>query len=156
MEPSLESVDRQSMHSLAFETVCTQIRAGTSTPRYERPNLVEGTPHQAYQARGSCNAAWFAPKGPGGFERSFHGRPAGFRTHTLVCLALSLLMLVTLYQWKWLPGVPLDTIRTDPTRMAQGTVPFSVQTLPPCPVPARFPAGDCIWQYARSGTPNRF
>lgn len=55
-----------------------------------------------------------------GLERSFHARPAGFRTHTLVCLASSLLMLVTLYQWKWLPGVPLDTIRTDPTRMAQG------------------------------------
>ena len=55
-----------------------------------------------------------------GLERSFHGRPAGFRTHTLVCLASSLLMLVTLYQWQWLPGVPMDTIRTDPTRMAQG------------------------------------
>jgi putative Mg2+ transporter-C (MgtC) family protein len=55
-----------------------------------------------------------------GLERSFHGRPAGFRTHTLVCLASSLLMLVTLYQWKWLPGVPLETVRTDPTRMAQG------------------------------------
>jgi putative Mg2+ transporter-C (MgtC) family protein len=55
-----------------------------------------------------------------GLERSFHARPAGFRTHTLVCLASSLLMLVTLYQWKWLPGMPLDTIRTDPTRMAQG------------------------------------
>lgn len=55
-----------------------------------------------------------------GLERSFHGRPAGFRTHTLVCLASSLLMLVTLYQWQWLPGVALDTIRTDPTRMAQG------------------------------------
>lgn len=55
-----------------------------------------------------------------GLERSFHARPAGFRTHTLVCLASSLLMLVTLYQWKWLPGMPIDTIRTDPTRMAQG------------------------------------
>lgn len=55
-----------------------------------------------------------------GFERSFRGRPAGFRTHTLVCLSSSLLMLVTLYQWKWLPGVPLDTVKTDPTRMAQG------------------------------------
>lgn len=55
-----------------------------------------------------------------GLERSFHGRPAGFRTHTLVCVASSLLMLVTLYQWKWLPGVSLDTIQTDPTRMAQG------------------------------------
>lgn len=55
-----------------------------------------------------------------GLERSYHGRPAGFRTHALVCLASSLLMLVTLYQWQWLPGVPLDTVRTDPTRMAQG------------------------------------
>lgn len=55
-----------------------------------------------------------------GLERSFHGRPAGFRTHALVCLASSLLMLITLYQLKWLPGVPLDTVRTDPTRMAQG------------------------------------
>ncbi|MCL1981402.1 MAG: MgtC/SapB family protein [Proteobacteria bacterium] len=55
-----------------------------------------------------------------GFERSYHGRPAGFRTHTLVCLASSLLMMITFYQWKWLPGVPLDTVRTDPTRMAQG------------------------------------
>ena len=55
-----------------------------------------------------------------GLERSFHGRPAGFRTHALVCLASALLMQWTLYQWKWLPGVPLDTIRTDPTRLAQG------------------------------------
>lgn len=55
-----------------------------------------------------------------GLERSFHGRPAGFRTHALVCLASSLLMLVTMYQWQWLPGVPMETVRTDPTRMAQG------------------------------------
>ncbi len=55
-----------------------------------------------------------------GLERSYHGRPAGFRTHTLVCLASSLLMLVTYYQWQWLPGIPLETVRTDPTRMAQG------------------------------------
>ncbi len=55
-----------------------------------------------------------------GLERSFHARPAGFRTHALVCLASALLMLVTLYQWRWLPGVPMETVRTDPTRMAQG------------------------------------
>ncbi|MBI3561334.1 MAG: MgtC/SapB family protein [Gammaproteobacteria bacterium] len=55
-----------------------------------------------------------------GLERSFHGRPAGFRTHALVCLASSLLMLVTLFQSKWFIGAPLDTVRTDPTRMAQG------------------------------------
>jgi uncharacterized membrane protein YhiD involved in acid resistance len=28
-----------------------------------------------------------------GFERSYHGRPAGFRTHALVCIASSLLMM---------------------------------------------------------------
>ena len=55
-----------------------------------------------------------------GLERSFHGRPAGFRTHALVCLASSLLMLVTLYQSAWLHGIPPDSIRTDPARMAQG------------------------------------
>ncbi|HEX8873127.1 MAG TPA: MgtC/SapB family protein [Nitrosospira sp.] len=55
-----------------------------------------------------------------GLERTFHGHPAGFRTHTLVCLASSLLMLVTLYEWKWLPGISTESIRTDPTRMAQG------------------------------------
>lgn len=55
-----------------------------------------------------------------GLERTLHGHPAGFRTHALVCLASSLLMLVTLYQRKWLPDVPLDSITMDPTRMAQG------------------------------------
>lgn len=55
-----------------------------------------------------------------GLERSFHGRAAGFRTHTLVCLSSSLLMLVMLYQSTWLPGDQTETIQTDPTRMAQG------------------------------------
>jgi putative Mg2+ transporter-C (MgtC) family protein len=55
-----------------------------------------------------------------GFERSFHGRPAGFRTHALVCVASALLMLVTVHQSEWMTGVSLDAIRTDPTRMAQG------------------------------------
>ena len=55
-----------------------------------------------------------------GFERTFHGRPAGFRTHALVCVASSLLMLVTVYHNQWMTGVPLDAIQIDPTRMAQG------------------------------------
>lgn len=54
-----------------------------------------------------------------GLERSFHGRPAGFRTHALVCLASALLMMVTAHQWEWLGTVPLETVRTDPTRIAQ-------------------------------------
>ncbi len=55
-----------------------------------------------------------------GLERSFHGHPAGFRTHSLVCLASSLLMLVTFYQGKWPAVVALEAVRTDPMRMAQG------------------------------------
>jgi putative Mg2+ transporter-C (MgtC) family protein len=55
-----------------------------------------------------------------GFERTFHGRPAGFRTHSLVCIASAMLMLVTVYQSAWMTVVPQDAIRTDPTRMAQG------------------------------------
>jgi putative Mg2+ transporter-C (MgtC) family protein len=55
-----------------------------------------------------------------GIERSFHGRPAGFRTHALVCLASSLLMLITVFQSTWLRGIPSEAFRTDPTRMAQG------------------------------------
>jgi putative Mg2+ transporter-C (MgtC) family protein len=53
-----------------------------------------------------------------GYERSFHGRPAGLRTHVLVCLASSVLMLVTVYEADWVrtPGES----RLDPTRMAQG------------------------------------
>jgi len=38
-----------------------------------------------------------------GLERSYHGRPAGFRTHALVCVASSALMLVTVYQSHWYP-----------------------------------------------------
>lgn len=55
-----------------------------------------------------------------GLERSFHGRPAGFRTHTLVCLASSLLMLVTLYQPLWFRPSAEGVVTIDPTRMVQG------------------------------------
>lgn len=63
--------------------------------------------------------AWLAGSAIG-LERSFHGRPAGFRTHALVCLSSALLMVVFNYQHDWLGDIPVDTIRTDPTRMAQG------------------------------------
>jgi len=55
-----------------------------------------------------------------GLERTYHGRPAGFRTHTLVCTASSLLMQLTLYQWEMVAAMPIETVRIDPTRMAQG------------------------------------
>lgn len=55
-----------------------------------------------------------------GLERSYHGRPAGFRTHSLVCLSTSLLMLVTVYETRWFSSIAPGRISLDPTRMAQG------------------------------------
>lgn len=55
-----------------------------------------------------------------GLERAIHGREAGFRTHTLVCVSSSLLMLLMAFQWQFIPQQYIETIRTDPTRMAQG------------------------------------
>ena len=55
-----------------------------------------------------------------GLERSHRGRPAGFRTHALVCLASSLLMLVTVYETHWFPQTASARVIVDPTRMAQG------------------------------------
>jgi putative Mg2+ transporter-C (MgtC) family protein len=54
-----------------------------------------------------------------GYERSFHGRPAGLRTHALVCLASAVLMLVTVFEDHWVRTAAMET-RLDPTRMAQG------------------------------------
>lgn len=65
-------------------------------------------------------AAWLAGSMIG-LERSYHGRPAGFRTHALVCLASALLMMVTTHQGQWFgANMPATAINTDPTRMAQG------------------------------------
>lgn len=55
-----------------------------------------------------------------GLERSYHGRPAGFRTHSLVCMSTALLMLVTVYETRWFPGISQGRIALDPTRLAQG------------------------------------
>lgn len=55
-----------------------------------------------------------------GLERSYHGRPAGFRTHALVCMSGALLMLATVHQSEWIGDLPMNAVATDPTRMAQG------------------------------------
>ena len=67
-----------------------------------------------------CCGCWprSAPARCIGYERSFHGRPAGLRTHVLVCLASSVLMLVTVYEDHWVRIA--GEARLDPTRMAQG------------------------------------
>ncbi len=55
-----------------------------------------------------------------GLERSYRGRAAGFRTHALVCVASSLLMLVTMFQSHWITGLAVTRLVIDPTRLAQG------------------------------------
>jgi putative Mg2+ transporter-C (MgtC) family protein len=55
-----------------------------------------------------------------GLERSYRGRAAGFRTHALVCVASSLLMLVTVYEHQWFSAQSGARVAIDPTRMAQG------------------------------------
>jgi putative Mg2+ transporter-C (MgtC) family protein len=55
-----------------------------------------------------------------GLERSYHGRPAGFRTHALVGLASGALMLVSVYESEWFHATGVLRTTIDPTRMAQG------------------------------------
>ena len=54
-----------------------------------------------------------------GLERQVHGRPAGFRTHLLVCVASVLLMIVS----QSLGGGPAgEAFRFDPGRLAAGAI----------------------------------
>jgi putative Mg2+ transporter-C (MgtC) family protein len=66
-------------------------------------------------------AAWLAG-GLIGFERTYHGRAAGFRTHALVCLGGAAAMMLALAP-TFTPGVwPGGAPRLDPTRLAQGVL----------------------------------
>jgi putative Mg2+ transporter-C (MgtC) family protein len=56
-----------------------------------------------------------------GFERSTHGRPAGFRTHLLVCVASVLIMIVSEY-YHYLSLWDPSYVRVDPARLAAGAV----------------------------------
>ncbi len=56
-----------------------------------------------------------------GFERSSHGRPAGFRTHLLVCVASVLIMIVSEY-YHYLSLLDPSYVRVDPARLAAGAV----------------------------------
>ena len=53
-----------------------------------------------------------------GLERSFHGRAAGFRTHTLVCTASAMLVLVSEF---YISGLK-EGLNADPLRTIQGIV----------------------------------
>lgn len=53
-----------------------------------------------------------------GMEREMHGRPAGFRTHIVVCLGATMLMVASEYYRNY---VDLETV-FDPNRMAAGII----------------------------------
>ena len=56
-----------------------------------------------------------------GVERTYHGHPAGFRTHILVSVTSCLLMLAAMHQSSWhFAALPHQTVVIDPTRMAHG------------------------------------
>jgi putative Mg2+ transporter-C (MgtC) family protein len=55
-----------------------------------------------------------------GLERTYHGRPAGFRTHALVALASAILVVTTVHQADWTGDIAPALLRIDPLRMAQG------------------------------------
>ena len=56
-----------------------------------------------------------------GLERELLGKPAGLRTHTLVCFAATLLTLAAARQGEWqIALLPGTQVVSDPTRMAHG------------------------------------
>lgn len=56
-----------------------------------------------------------------GIERTYHGHPAGFRTHILVCMTSCVLMLAAMHQASWgFVALPEQRLVIDPTRMAHG------------------------------------
>ena len=50
-----------------------------------------------------------------GLERALHGRPAGIRTLSIVCLASAALVQVTLHAAIWIAGAPPETLEVDGT-----------------------------------------
>ncbi len=54
-----------------------------------------------------------------GMDRAYRGRAAGFRTHILVCMASSILMILMDYHLQ-VQTLNADVVRIDPSRMAQG------------------------------------
>jgi len=56
-----------------------------------------------------------------GFERQTHGRPAGFRTQLLVCVACVLLMIISGSYYMEGAATP-GQVRIDPTRIAAGAM----------------------------------
>ncbi len=58
-----------------------------------------------------------------GLEREMRAKPAGLRTHALVCFAATLVMLAAVRQADWVVDfIPGTSIVSDPTRMAHGVL----------------------------------
>jgi len=55
-----------------------------------------------------------------GYERTYHGRAAGMRTYTLVCLASTMLTVINGYPGQWYGGLVVTPATADPTRAIQG------------------------------------
>lgn len=53
-----------------------------------------------------------------GFEREFHGRSAGFRTHILLCIGSTLIMLTSMHMFDLYSG----RVVVDPGRIAAGVI----------------------------------
>ena len=57
-----------------------------------------------------------------GYERSYHGRAAGMRTYSLVCMASAAITVIVGYPHYWFGGLSPLTATADPTRVIQGIV----------------------------------
>ncbi len=57
-----------------------------------------------------------------GYERSYHGRAAGMRTYSLVCIASAALVVIVGYPGHWYGGHSSLVTAADPTRVIQGIV----------------------------------
>ena len=58
-----------------------------------------------------------------GLEREYRGRPAGLRTHILVCLGCCMVMLVSIHFPRMYGALgPQSVVRVDPARLAYGVV----------------------------------
>ena len=53
-----------------------------------------------------------------GFEREFHGRAAGFRTHILLCIGSTLIMLTSIHMFE----IYYTKVAVDPARIAAGVI----------------------------------
>jgi putative Mg2+ transporter-C (MgtC) family protein len=55
-----------------------------------------------------------------GYERTYHGRAAGMRTYSLVCMASTALTVLNGFPAQWYGGLSVSPSIADPTRVIQG------------------------------------